>query len=231
MHQHTQFTVVPQAEHAVLLPLTSPGFVFLSILPCCCPATACVHPVVAQQLQDIASHLGLDLDLVITLVARHEPLLLQPPHQLPARLELLSSALQLPPAATADLLSTSAPQLLGTSLSKLQANLMQLGRVLGSRGLNPAEVLQARPDLLTQNPGTVEAKLEQLPEALGMSRQRVRQLISQCPELLRRSVATVSHRWVPGLDLWCRLGVLWAGRSVPSSVRSSAATADLPVRF
>lgn len=107
---------------------------------------------------------------------------------------------------------------------------MQLGRVLGSRGLSPAEVLQARPDLLTQNPGTVEAKLEQLPEALGMSRQRVRQLISQCPELLRRSVSTVSHRWAPGLDLWCRLGVLWAGRSVPSSVRSSA-TADLPVRF
>jgi hypothetical protein len=161
----------------------------------------CVDTAVAQQLQDISSHLGLGLDLVITLVARHEPLLLQPPHQLPARLELLSSALQLPPAATADLISTSAPQLLGTSLSKLQANLMQLHRVLGSRGLNPAEVLQARPDLLTQNPGTVEAKLEQLPGALGMSRQRVRQLISQCPELLRRSVATVSHRWAPGLGL------------------------------
>lgn len=129
-------------------------------------------------------------------MARHEPLLLQPAHRLPARLLLLSSALQLPPPAAAELVSASAPQLLGTSLTKLQTNLLQLGRVLGSRGLKPAEVLQARPDLLTQNPRSVEAKLEQLPGALGMPRQRVRQLVSQCPELLRHSVATVSHRCV-----------------------------------
>jgi hypothetical protein len=129
-------------------------------------------------------------------VARHEPLLLQPAHRLPARLSLLSSALQLPPHAAAELVSAAAPQLLGTSLTKLQTNLLQLGRVLGSRGLKPAEVLQARPDLLTQNPRSVEAKLEQLPDALGMPRQRVRQLVSQCPELLRHSVATVSHRCV-----------------------------------
>jgi hypothetical protein len=153
-----------------------------------------VLPAVAQQLRDISSQLSLDLNMVIALVARHEPLLLQPPHHLPARLTLLSSALQLPRAETADLLSTSAPQLLGTSLTKLQTNLLRLSRVLSSRGLNPAEVLQARPDLLTQNPGSIEAKLEMLPGALGMSRQRVRQLISQCPELLRRSVATISHR-------------------------------------
>jgi hypothetical protein len=151
-------------------------------------------PAVAQQLQDISTQLGLDLNVVITLVARHEPLLLQPAHQLPARLSLLSSALQLPPAETAELLSAAAPQLLGTSLAKLQTNLLQLGRVLSSRGLKPAEILKARPDLLTQNPGSIEAKLEQLPGALGMSRQRVRQLVSQAPELLRRSVGTISHR-------------------------------------
>lgn len=151
---------------------------------------------VALQLQDISHQLALDLNLVIPLVAKHEPLLLQPAHQLPARLSLLSAALQLPPPATIALLSAAAPQLLGTSLGKLQRNVLQLGRVLSSRGLNPAEVLQARPDLLTQNPGSVEAKLEQLPGALGMSRARVRQLVSQCPELLRRSVSTISYRWV-----------------------------------
>lgn len=163
---------------------------------------------VAQQLQEISSLLGLDLNIVIPLVARHEPLLLQPAHQLPARLSLLSSALQLPPADTAQLLSASAPQLLGTSFTKLQTNLLQLGRVLSSRGLKPAEVLQARPDLLTQNPGSVEAKLEQLPGALGMSRQRVRQLISQCPDLLRRSVATIAHRWAAVGCGWAEYGTL-----------------------
>lgn len=151
-------------------------------------------PAVAEQLQDIASHLGLHLNLVIPLVARHEPLLLQPAHQLPPRLSLLASALQLTPQEAAELLSSSAPQLLGTPLVRLQSNLVQLGRVLSSRGLNPAEILQARLDLLTQKPSSVESKLEQLPGGLGMSRQRVRQLVSQCPDLLRCSVATISHR-------------------------------------
>lgn len=128
------------------------------------------------------------------MVARYEPLLLQQPQELPARLQLLSAALQLPPSTAAELLATAAPQLLATPLRKLQSNLGQLARVLSSRGLKPAEILQDRPDLLCQSPASVALKLEELPGALGMSRQLVRQLISRCPQLLRRSVSTIQHR-------------------------------------
>lgn len=147
-----------------------------------------------SRLEGIAECLELPLDLIVPMVARYEPLLLQQPQELPARLQLLSAALQLPPSTAAELLATAAPQLLATPLRKLQSNLGQLARVLSSRGLKPAEILQDRPDLLCQSPASVALKLEELPGALGMSRQLVRQLISRCPQLLRRSVSTIQHR-------------------------------------
>jgi hypothetical protein len=170
--------------------LVSPSMFLSANLHC-----TCLHlPAVTSRLQDMASCLELPLDLVVPLVARHEPLLLQPLQQLPARLSLLSSALQLPPRNAAELLAASAPQLLATPLHKLQSNLAQLQRVLTSRGLDANELLQERPDLLAQSPASIEAKLEQLPRALGMSRQHVRQLVGECPQLLRRSVSTLAHR-------------------------------------
>ncbi|KAF6261727.1 hypothetical protein COO60DRAFT_733722 [Scenedesmus sp. NREL 46B-D3] len=149
---------------------------------------------VTSRLQDMASCLELPLDVLVPLVARHEPLLLQPLQQLPPRLSLLSSVLQLPPRNAAELLAAAAPQLLATPLQKLQSNLVQLQRVLSSRGLDANELLQERPDLLAQSPASIEAKLEQLPRALGMSRQHVRQLVAESPQLLRRSVSTLQHR-------------------------------------
>jgi hypothetical protein len=162
--------------------------------PCACLHTFLVCPAVTNRLQDMASSLELPLDLLVPLVARHEPLLLQPLQQLPPRLSFLASALQLPPRNAAELLSATAPQLLATPLVKLQSNLSQLQQVLSSRGLDAIELLQERPDLLAQSPASVEAKLEQLPRALGMSRQHVRQLVAECPQLLRRSVATLQQR-------------------------------------
>lgn len=142
----------------------------------------------------MATCLELPLDLVVPMVARHEPLLLQPLQQLPPRLSFLSSALQLPPRNAAELLASSSPQLLATPLQKLQSNLTRLQRVLGSRGLDAVELLQERPDLLAQSPASIEAKLERLPGALSMSRQHVRQLVAECPQLLRRSVSTLAQR-------------------------------------
>ncbi|WIA40140.1 hypothetical protein OEZ86_013539 [Tetradesmus obliquus] len=150
---------------------------------------------VTTRLQDMATCLELPLDLVVPMVARHEPLLLQPLQQLPPRLSFLSSALQLPPRNAAELLASSSPQLLATPLQKLQSNLTQLQRVLGSRGLDAVELLQERPDLLAQSPASIEAKLERLPGALSMSRQHVRQLVAECPQLLRRSVSTLAQRY------------------------------------
>lgn len=142
----------------------------------------------------MSASLDLALELVVPMVARYEPLLLQQSQDLVPRLELLSAALQLPQQTAAELLATSAPQLLATSLPKLQSNLVKLARILTSRGLNPADILQERPDLLCQSPGSIAAKLEELPVALGMSRQHVRQLVTECPQLLRRSVASLRHR-------------------------------------
>jgi hypothetical protein len=98
---------------------------------------------VTSKLQDMAACLDVSLDLVIHLVARYEPLLLQDPQQLPPRLAFLAAALQLPLQETTELLATSAPQLLATSLPRLQANLGQLSRAFSSRGLQPAQVSNA----------------------------------------------------------------------------------------
>jgi hypothetical protein len=157
------------------------------------PATS-----VAARLEGLSEALDLPLDVVLSLAARHEPLLLASPPQLRARLSVLSQqALRLPPRDAAAAL-TAAPELLAWPAPRLAVAAEAMCAVLSSRGLQPAPMLQARPDLLAQSPITVASKLDALPAALGLSARAARQLVSRRPELLRRSSDQLRRRCVGG---------------------------------
>jgi hypothetical protein len=151
---------------------------------------------VIERLEQFSAALDLPMDLVLSLVSRHEPLLAVPPPQLRRRLAIISQqALRLPVQDTAEALA-AAPQLLAWPELRLEAAAQGMWAALAARGLQPSAVLRARPDLLTQAPATVAAKLDALPALLGLSARAARQLIGRRPDLLRRSPKQLQRRYL-----------------------------------